>query len=106
MTPSPTESADLVLLTEQIEQDLLPALRGQAARFPSVERLVERYEGKLQRLLEKGWDFLEAFEEAHNELCVAALILDDPAKLLDGKRLWNETDNPKLSKPIEVDPIQ
>lgn len=61
---------------EQVRADVLNAALAERQRFPSVDTLVRRFEDAAESLLINGPDSLKGFEEVHNELCVAILILE------------------------------
>lgn len=62
----------------EIEKDLYETLESNAVLFPSRRKLLSRFDGASKRLLGGGLKYLGQFIEFHNELCVAASILEEP----------------------------
>jgi hypothetical protein len=61
---------------EKVREDLVAIVIRERARFLSVDALVQRFEAAAETLLTRGPESLSSFEEIHNEVCTAALILE------------------------------
>ena len=65
---------------EKTKKDLIACVTANEDRFSGVEKLVNRYHDIASRVLKQGVTRLRDFHEAHNELCTAALILEDKSE--------------------------
>lgn len=64
---------------DRIRGDLIAVVRREGERFPSSGPLLARFDSAAEQLLANGSDHIRSFEEIHNELCIAVLILEDPS---------------------------
>lgn len=64
---------------EVIRGDLIAVVKREVERFPSSGSLLARFDTAAEQLLAEGVDHIRGFEEIHNELCIAVLILEDPS---------------------------
>ena len=62
----------------EVERELCAAIESEGDRFSSQERLLRRFRDSVALLMDRGLGQLNGFIEAHNELCVAVLVLEDP----------------------------
>jgi hypothetical protein len=63
---------------EEVKNDLCVKITSNSSKFPSFNKLLVRFTAASERLLSEGLDHLPHFIETHNELCVAADILEEP----------------------------
>lgn len=59
------------------ERELISVLREHDERFPSLEKVLSRYYAAIARVREEDDPNFREFHEVYNELCTAALILQD-----------------------------
>ncbi len=64
---------------EEAERALISPLENRKDIFPSYSTLINRYRAAGHRILQEGFSGLRAFHEVHNEVCTAAVVLDDPS---------------------------
>ncbi len=70
--------------TEEAERTLISAVESKKDIFPSYSTLINRYRATANRVLQKGFSNLKDFHEVHNEVCTAAIILEEaPVKRVD-----------------------
>jgi len=84
----------------KVEQEFCSRLGADRDRFPSYNKLLRKFREAASRLLERGWPSLSAFDEMHNELCVADGIL---AKGSDSYCIRLEYEPPLLSCKQSID---
>ena len=69
---------DFAGFIQEVEKEICAKLLAERGRFPSVERLVNRFRESSTKLLSEGpRKKFRGFQENHNELCVALCILRD-----------------------------
>lgn len=66
----------------QIEREFSPFFEDHIAVFPEWPRLIDRLGQARDAVLARGWERRQQIEEAHNEICVAVAILDNPNSLV------------------------
>jgi hypothetical protein len=64
---------------EKAERALISALETKKDIFPSRSTLINRYHASANRVLQEGFSNLRAFYEVHNEVCTAAVLLEESA---------------------------
>lgn len=69
--------AQFQAFNKSVDADLLRILRAEVERFKSAERFIDRYNSIVNRVIDRGTDYLNEFHEAHNELVIAFLLLVD-----------------------------
>lgn len=63
----------------EVKNDLCNSIEKNVSRFPSSDKLLNRFKESSDRLLKNGSQYLRHFIETHNELCVAASLLEEPS---------------------------
>ncbi len=62
---------------EEAERTLISTLEHNKDIFPSYSTLINRYRAAAQHVLQDGFSGLSSFHEVHNEVCTAAVILEE-----------------------------
>jgi hypothetical protein len=62
----------------ELEAEFAPFFAARRALFPRWRRLMDCLARARDEVLEYGWSHRQHFEEAHNEVCVALSVLDNP----------------------------
>lgn len=75
-------------------KDLVKVVELKRKKFPSWEKLINQYNESIEKLFGEGTTFLNRFQEVHNELCVAVLLLEDTT-IPESRRLEYE---PKIAQ--------
>src|SRR5438094_8202175 len=66
----------------EIEGEFSLFFEARAAVFPKWRLLMDRLRGARDTVLTRGWPHRSEIEEGHNEICVAAAILEKPNSLV------------------------
>lgn len=78
----------------KVEQDLITVVESNKNRFPSGDRLINRYRDAISRVRKGGYCQFKEFHEVHNELCTAVVILEDKSEPMVQKLEYE----PQISK--------
>ena len=63
---------------DESRNDLVKVIESDHKKFPSWEKLINQYNESIDKLYgEEGSAFLNRFQEVHNELCTAVILLED-----------------------------
>ncbi len=77
MTNSDKGNLFLRHFIDEAERTLISALETKKDIFPSRSTLVNRYRAAANHVLQEGFSNLRAFHEMHNEVCTAAVLLEE-----------------------------
>jgi hypothetical protein len=62
---------------DESRSDLVKVIDSNHKKFPSWRKLINQYNESIDKLFWEGAPFLNRFQEVHNELCTAVLLLED-----------------------------
>jgi len=65
---------------EKTKKYLIACVTANKDRFRNTEKLLNRYHDVVSRVLKQRLTTLREFHEVHNELCMAAVILEDKSE--------------------------